>query len=89
LGLSDLVHLIPAYKQKLKSCEHVYRTVKRRINEAERDLQGCFRCTNWIGFEAAATNLDKLTETVASYISFCEDTCIPTRTFLSFTNDKP
>ncbi len=28
-------------------------------------------------------------ETVTSYISFCEDICIPTRTFLSFNNDKP
>ncbi len=27
--------------------------------------------------------------TVTSYISFCEDICIPTRTFLSFNNDKP
>ncbi len=40
-------------------------------------------------FEATATDLDELTETVTSYISFCEDICIPTRTFLSFNNDKP
>ncbi len=46
--------------------------------------------TSLIGvfFEAAATDLDKLTETVTSYISFCEDMRIPTRTFLSFKNDK-
>uniref|UniRef100_A0A9J7ZPZ6 Reverse transcriptase domain-containing protein n=1 Tax=Cyprinus carpio carpio TaxID=630221 RepID=A0A9J7ZPZ6_CYPCA len=40
-------------------------------------------------FEAATTDLDELTETVTSYISFCEDICIPTRTYLTFNNDKP
>ncbi|XDV47522.1 hypothetical protein PO909_017127 [Leuciscus waleckii] len=91
LGLSDhcLVHLIPTYRQKLKSAKPVIRTVKKWTNEAEQDLQACFDCTDWTVFEAAATDLDELTDTVTSYISFCEDTCIPTRTFLSFTNDKP
>ncbi len=36
-------------------------------------------------FEAAANDLDELTETVTSYISFCEDVCIPTRTHLTTT----
>lgn len=47
---------------------------------------------NWTDcsvFEAAATDLYELTETVTSYISFCEDICIHTRTFLSFNNNKP
>ncbi|KAL0177274.1 hypothetical protein M9458_026168, partial [Cirrhinus mrigala] len=91
LGLSDhcLVHLIPTYRQKLKAAKPVLRTVKRWTNEAEQDLQACFEWTDWSVFEAATTNLDELTETVTSYISFCEDICIPTRTFLSFNNDKP
>ncbi|XP_051547590.1 uncharacterized protein LOC127437016 isoform X3 [Myxocyprinus asiaticus] len=46
-------------------------------------------CTDWSVFEAAATDLDELTDTVTSYISFCEDMCIPTRTYLKFNNDKP
>ncbi|KAL0167324.1 hypothetical protein M9458_039168, partial [Cirrhinus mrigala] len=52
-------------------------------------LQACFKWTDWSVFEAAATDLDELTETVTSYISFCEDICIPTRTYLTFNNDKP
>ncbi len=44
---------------------------------------------DWSVFEAAATDLDELRETVTSYISLCEVMCIPTRTFLSFNNDKP
>ncbi len=44
---------------------------------------------HWSVFEAAATDLDELIETVTSYISFCEDMCIPTRTRLTYNNDKP
>ncbi len=91
LGLSDhcLVHLLPAYRQKLKSSKPVLRTVKRWTVEAEQDLQACFELTDWSVFEAAATDLDELTDTVTSYISFCEDMCEPTRTYLTFNNDKP
>ncbi|KAK3551087.1 hypothetical protein QTP70_012180 [Hemibagrus guttatus] len=91
LGLSDhcLVHLLPTYRSKLKSAKPVVRTVKRWTSEAEQDLQACFECTDWSIFEAGATDLDELTETVTSYISFCEDMCIPTRTYLTFNNYKP
>ncbi|KAK3526050.1 hypothetical protein QTP70_012885 [Hemibagrus guttatus] len=91
LGLSDhcLVHLLPTYRPKLKSAKPVVRTVKRWTSETEQDLQACFECTDWSIFEAGATDLDELTETVTSYISFCEDMCIPTRTYLTFNNDKP
>ncbi len=86
LGLSDhcLVHLLPAYRQKLKSSKPILRTVKRWTAEAEQDLQACFELTDWSVFEAAATDLDELTDTVTSYISFCEDMCVPTRTYLTF-----
>ncbi len=91
LGLSDhcLVHLLPASRQKLKSSKPILRTVKRWTVEAEQDLQACFELTDWSVFEAAATDLDELTDTVTSYISFCEDMCVPTRTYLTFNNDKP
>ncbi|KAK3525520.1 hypothetical protein QTP86_033934 [Hemibagrus guttatus] len=91
LGLSDhcLVHLLPTYRPKLKSAKPVVRTVKRWTSETEQDLQACFECTDWSIFEAGATDLDELTETVTSYVSFCEDMCIPTRTYLTFNNDKP
>ncbi len=85
LGLSDhcLVNLIPTYRQELKAAaKPVIRSVKRWTNEAEQDLKACFDLTDWSVFEAVATDLDELTETVTSYISFCEDMCIPNRTFL-------
>ncbi len=84
-----MVHLIPTYRQKLKSAKPVLRTVKRWTNEAEQDLRACFDLTDWSVFEAAANDLDELTETVTSYNSFCEDMCIPARTHLTYNNDKP
>ncbi len=91
LGLSDhcLVNLILTYRQKLKSAKPLLITVKRWTNEAEQDSKACFDLTDWTVFEAAANDLDELTETVTSYISFCEDMCIPTRTHLTYNNDKP
>ncbi len=84
LELSEhcLVHLIPTYKQILKSAI-------RWTNEAEQDLKASFDFTDWTVFEAAANDLETGTETVTSYISFCEDMCIPTRTRLTYNNDKP
>jgi len=84
-----LVHLIPTYRQKLKSAKSVLRTVKRWTTETKWILQAFFDLTDWNVFEAAANDLDELTETVTSYISFCEDMCIPTRTHLTYNNDKP
>ncbi len=91
LGLSDhcLVNLIPTYRQKLKAAKPVLRTVKRSTNETEQVLQACFNLSDWTVFEAVASDLDELTETVTSYISFCEDVCIQTRTHLTYNNDKP
>ncbi len=65
------------------------KTVKRWTNETEQVLQARLNLTDWSVFEAAANDLDELTETVTSYISFCEDMCIPTRTRLTYNKDKP
>ncbi|XP_068507262.1 uncharacterized protein [Syngnathus scovelli] len=91
LGLSDhcLVHLIPAYRQKLKTSKPVVRTVRKWTVESRQDLQGCFDCTDWSVFEAANSDLHELTDTVTSYISFCEDLCVQTKTFCTYNNDKP
>ncbi len=61
------------------------KTVKIWTNETERVLQACLSLTDWSVFEAAANDLDELT----SYSSFCEDMCIPTKTYITNINDKP
>ena len=68
-----MVHLLLNYRQKLKSAKHVVKAVKRWTTETKLELQACFDCTDWSGFEAAAMDLDKVTNTVTSYTSFRED----------------
>ncbi|XP_062849576.1 putative nuclease HARBI1 [Trichomycterus rosablanca] len=43
----------------------------------------------WCVFDDATSSLDEYTDTVTSYISFCEDICVPTRTRIKYNNDKP
>ncbi|KAF7647635.1 hypothetical protein LDENG_00168830 [Lucifuga dentata] len=91
LGHSDhvMVHLIPTYRQKLKLCKPVVRILKQWNGAATEDLQACLDCTDWDVFRTATSSLDEFTEAVTSYISFCEDCCIPSRSRVSYNNDKP
>ncbi|KAK3516000.1 hypothetical protein QTP70_000716 [Hemibagrus guttatus] len=91
LGQSDhiMVHLIPAYRQKLKLCKPVVRTSKKWTSEAVGELQGCLDCTDWDVFRSTTNSLDEYTDNVSSYIYFCEDSIIPTCTRVSYNNDKP
>ncbi|KAF7651884.1 hypothetical protein LDENG_00104270 [Lucifuga dentata] len=84
-----MVHLIPTYRQKLKLCKPVVRTSKQWNGAATEDLQACLDCTDWDVFRTATNSLDEFTEAVMSYISFCEDCCIPSRTRVTYNNDKP
>lgn len=43
-------------------------------------------CRKWSVFEA---HLDNITDTVTSYISFCENVGVPTKTFCVYNNNKP
>ena len=65
------------------------KTLKKWTRESKLELQACFDCTNWSVFEAAATDLNDLTDTVTSYIRFCEDLCVQTKTFCTYNNSKP
>ncbi|KAK0133039.1 hypothetical protein N1851_031598 [Merluccius polli] len=91
LGHSDhvMVHLIPAYRQKLKLCKLVVRTSRKWTSEAVEVLQACLDSTDWDVFSTATNSLDEYTEAVTSYISFCEDCCVPSRTRVIYNNDKP
>ena len=91
LGKSDhnTVILIPAYRQKLKTVMPVKKTVEKWSPESTEALRGCFECTDWSVFELACTDLDEYTDTVTAYVSFCVESCIPTRTVCVYANDKP
>lgn len=51
-------------------------------------LQGCSDCTDWVCFKDACSDLDELTETV-TYMTFCEEKCIPHKLCTVFPNNKP
>ena len=64
------------------------RTSKQWTSEAVEELQACLDCTDWDIFRTATNSLDEFTEAVTSYISFCEDSCVPSRTRMSYNNNK-
>lgn len=53
------------------------------------ELNGCLHKTNWDVFKDSCTNLDELTHTVVSYITFCEEMIIPRKTITLYPNNKP
>ncbi|KAK3516192.1 hypothetical protein QTP70_005691 [Hemibagrus guttatus] len=65
------------------------RTSKKWTSEAVGELQECLDCTDWDVFRSTTNSLDEYTDTVSSYIYFCEDSIIPTCTKVSYNNDKP
>lgn len=85
LGYSDLatVHLIPTYKQKL-SPKRVARKPKRWTREALENLRACLECTDWEVFRSTTNSLDEYIEVVTSYIGFCEASCVPSRSRVSY-----
>ena len=89
LGKSDhnTVILIPAYRQKLKTVKPVKKTAKKWSPESTEALRGCFEYTDLSVFEHACTDLGEYT--VTAYVSFCVESCIPTRTVCGYANDKP
>lgn len=44
------------------------------------ELEARFDTTDWNVSEAAAPDLNKPTDTVTSYISLCDDMCVPSKT---------
>ncbi|KAJ8399552.1 hypothetical protein AAFF_G00409630 [Aldrovandia affinis] len=91
----DLIHLVPRYRQRLKLSKPVVRRVKVWSSEARERLSawleraGCDQgLMEWAGPEAG-NNLDEYTDTVISFISFCEEVCVPVRTRKIYNNDKP
>ncbi|XP_058038014.1 uncharacterized protein LOC131197679 [Ahaetulla prasina] len=91
VGHSDhcMIHLVPAYRQRLKAIKPIIKSVKTWTEESELKLQACFDCTDWNIFKDTSADLDELTDTVTSYVSFCEDLCVPTRNLRIHSNNKP
>ncbi len=83
--LSNVFHCAT---NRLKLCKPVVRISKKWNSEAMEDPCACLDCTDWDVFRTATNSLDEYTEAVTSYISFCEDSCVPSQ-WVSYNNDKP
>jgi hypothetical protein len=57
-------------------------------DESVQDLQECFADTDWDVFKNSCTDINELTETVSSYISFCENMFVPKKSRLLYANNK-
>ncbi len=81
--MMQLLALVYLTERKLSKPEDI------SSSEAIEDLCVCLDCTDWDIFRTTANSLDEFIEAVTSYISFCEDCCVPTRTRVSYNTDNP
>ena len=53
-------------------------------------LMGCFECTDWdMFFEANESQNDDLLDCITSYIQWCKDNIIETKSVKVYANNKP
>ncbi|KAI3373391.1 hypothetical protein L3Q82_021937 [Scortum barcoo] len=79
--------MIPAYKPLICRTRPTTRTVQVWTEEASSALQDCFECTDWEVFKEG-TDLDGYTSSVLSYLKFCTDAVLPTKTIKRFPKSK-
>ncbi|KAL8579300.1 hypothetical protein ACOMHN_010884 [Nucella lapillus] len=84
----NLVHLLPLYRQRLKTSKPSIRQVKVWSQDAIETLDACFLCTNWDTLLEGAS-LDENVDVVTSYIAFCINMIVPSKQVRSFPNNKP
>ncbi|GFS26958.1 hypothetical protein ElyMa_007071600 [Elysia marginata] len=80
---------MPKYRPILKTRKPI--SQQHRVltpNSIER-LQGCLECTDWTVFIDACDDFDELTDTINSYINFCEENVTTVKKINKFPNEKP
>lgn len=91
LGSADhnTVQLIPAYIPIMRRVKKVTKNIKQWTNGSILALQGCLESTDWSNLLTPSDNLDEQVDTVSSYVSFCVDSIIASKTVTIFPNNKP
>ena len=84
----NAIHLIPKYRPKIQTELFVKKSVKVWTPESEEQLKGCFECTEWSVLVDSCENVSGAADVVSSYIGFCEDMLISTKTVKVFPNNK-
>lgn len=91
LGKPDhnVIHLLPKYKAVVKRMKIVQKQIQVWSDKSKEQLRDCFDDTNWDMFFESCQDGDELTDTITSYIKFCEDYVSETKTVKIFPNNKP
>lgn len=92
LGSADhnCVFLLPTYRTVLRREKVQTKDVKVWTEDSVLCLQECYNCTDWNMFrESCDDDLDELTDVTCSYVSFCRDMIIPSKTVKIYPNNKP
>ncbi|CAG5884339.1 unnamed protein product [Menidia menidia] len=89
LGQSDhwIIHMVPTYRQQLKRSKPSRITVRRWTPEARDMLQYWMESTDWE--KGPEDDNGCFTDNVCSYISFCEQVCLPTKISQGYTGKSP
>lgn len=92
LGRSDhnTIHLLPRYRQKLKTEKPQTQTIQQWNKDNTEELMGCFEATDWdMFFDSCGNDYESLTDAISSYIKFCQDSVISSKTVRIYPNNKP
>ena len=82
IGTSDhnAGHIIPSYRQKLKTGKIVRKEVCAWSGDVAKQLQWCFECTHWDMFFYSSNNIDEVTDVITDYIKLCSESVAPKKT---------
>ncbi len=91
LGSADhhTILLAPAYTPVVRRATKVTKNIKQWTLESIQSLQGCFESTDWDSLLSTSNNINEQVDTVSSYISFCVDNIVPSKTDTFLPNNKP
>ena len=91
IGASDhhVIHLLPKYRQRLKTEKHEKRNARIWNETSIESLQTGFEITDWELFWNACDDIHELADTINSYVVFCENLHIQSKSVTVFSNNKP
>ena len=85
----DTILLAPAYIPVIRRAKKVIENIKQWTSDSIQALQGCFESTDWNNLLTPSNDMEEQVDTVSSYINFCVDNIIPSKTVTIFPNNKP
>lgn len=91
LGKSDhhVIHLLPRYKQRIKSEKPSKKSVCVWNATSKEKLQTAFEITDWQLLINSGKDINESADIINSYVTFCESLHVKTKTITSYPNNKP